>query len=121
MQKHKKIIILVAIIIAILSITIYDIIYYSQKEILEIINRNNEQFSNVYIKIENIKEMGDTFVNEIYSKDNIIYSTTYELYEDDDTSKIATEILNLNTKKRLDISHSNKKIYTSKIRGKRIS
>ncbi len=121
MQKNKKIIILVTVIIVILAIIIYNTIYYSQKEILEIINRNNEQFSNVYIKIETIKEMGDTFVNEIYSKDNIIYSTTYEVCGDDEISKIDTEIFNLNTKEKLDISYSNKKIYTSKIRGKRTS
>lgn len=121
MQKNKKIIILVILSIVILAGIIYNIIYYSQKEILEIINRNNEQFSNVYIKIENIKEIGDKLINEIYSKDNIIYSTTYEMYQDDDISKIDTEILNLNTKERLDINYSNKKIYTSKIRGKRIS
>ena len=121
MKKHKKIVILLfLVIIVILGLTIYDNIHYSKKEILEIINRNDEQFDNVYIKVEYVKKYADNIVYEIYSKDNIIYDDRYQISEDE-VLQLGKEIWNINTKEKNLIDPIEKKISKSKIRGKRAS
>lgn len=124
MKKRKKlIVILIIIIITILGLIIYDFFHYSQKEVLEIINRNDENFKNIYIKIEIYnKASNEKYINEIYAKDNIIYDYSYINYlEICEMEEIRTDIWNFETKERKSLSHIDKAMSTSKIKGKRTS
>ena len=124
MKKYKKlIVILIMIIITILGLIIYDNFHYSKKEILGIINRNDEKFDNIYIKTEIYNKVSDEkYINEIYAKDNIIYDYSYINYlEMGEIEEISTEIWNFETKKRITLIHKDKTMNTLEIKGKRIS
>ena len=72
---------MIIIIITILGLIIYDNLHYSKREILKIINRVGEDFSNVHITIERYDFISKYIsVNEIYGKDNVIYDYTYSNY-----------------------------------------
>lgn len=124
MKKYKKLlIILLLIIITVITLLIYSKLCYSRKEILSIINRSDETFSNIYIKVErDCVERDEKYINEYYAKDNIIYTYSYTEYPSlNDIVNIRGEIWNLNTKEKIYLNHSDKIIYIDTIRGKRIS
>lgn len=125
MKKYTKlfIITIILMVIATLVIAIGNKIYYSKEKILSIINRNNEIFNNIYIKAERVlTQRNEIYIEEIYSKDNVIYADSYmKCLEDDDIVKRTTDIWNLETKERLSLNHIDKTFHTFVIRGKRTS
>lgn len=125
MKKHTNLLITIIIlmIVATLVITISNKMYYSKEKILSIINRNNEKFSNIYIKVERVlSQRNEIYIDEIYSKDNVIYADSYmKCLGDDDIVKRTTDIWNFETKERLSLNHIDKTFYTFVIRGKRTS
>lgn len=119
MKKNKRlIIILIIIIITILGLIIYDNLHYSKREILKIINRVGEDFSNVHIE----QERDEEYINEIYSKDNMIYEHTYiKDKETNETQEIVIHIWNFETMEMTSITPADKTMHISKIKGKRFS
>lgn len=119
MKKHVKLIVLILLIVSIiLGIIIYNNVHYSKEDIISIINRSNEKFDNIYIRTETTdKTNGKITIDEIYSKDNIIYYNLSSNF----ISNLKTEIWNLEKKEKLVIDHTTKEIRNYSIKGERKS
>lgn len=124
MKKNKKLLVIfILIIITVLGVIIYNNSHYSKNKILAITNKKDEDFKNIYIKLEtDIKDSNEKYINEIYAKDNVMYDYVYiNNLETNEIDEIVTDVWDLEANEKTSLNHMNKTMSVSTIEEKRIN